>query len=82
MKYTTLELCEILNVTQNTIWSWINNGVVSCHSNHKGEVIKLKAEIVNGKGQGGKLYIIDSTDLDIFLRILYKNSYFYNWWRK
>lgn len=82
MKYTVQEICDILEVTQNTVWGWINNGIVSCHSNHKGEVIKLNAEIVSGKGQGGKLYIIDSTDLDVFLRVLYKNSYFFKWWRK
>lgn len=82
MKYTVNELSEILNVNITTINGWIIDGIISCHSHRTGEVIKLKAEEIPGKGRGGKYYLIDANDINDFMMELYKDSYFYAWWRK
>ena len=82
MEYTTMEICDILGVKQNTIWSWINKGIVSCHPSHTGEVIKLKAKMFAGDRRGGKYYLINVNDLNDFLLEVYYTSYFYKWWRK
>lgn len=82
MKYTTKELSDILGVSQSVVWLWINEGIVSSHSNRKGEKVFLKAEEVNGKGKGGRYYIVDANDINDFMMILYYESYFYKWFRK
>ena len=82
MKYTATEICDILEIAQATIWSWINEGIVSHHNNRKGEVVKLKAELVSGGKVGGKYYLVEANDLNDFLTALYKESYFYKWFRK
>lgn len=83
MKYTTTEICEIIGVTQSQIGIWIKEGISSCHPMHKGEKVKLKAELVSAGGRrGGKYYLIDANDLNDFMTELYYTSYFYKWWRK
>ena len=82
MKYTTKELSDILGIDTNTIWTWITKGISSSHPNNKGKVIKLKAEEIAGKGQGGKAYLISASAIEEFMTELYKNSYFFAWWRK
>ena len=82
MKYTVNELADILGIKTATIWYWINVGIVSTHPNRKGEVIKLKAELLSGERRGGKYYLIDANDLNDFMQALYHESYFYKWWRK
>lgn len=82
MKYTVVELADILGMNKSVIWSWINTGIISVHPNRKGEKVYLKAEKVAGRGQGGYYYLIDANDVNNFMNELYLASCFYKWFRK
>lgn len=77
MKYTTIEICELFNISQSTIWSWINEGIVSHHNNRTGKVIKLKAELVSGEKIGGRYYLIEASELKRFMKCIFEESYLY-----